>query len=420
MKKPIPIKLAAGLVMLILLGLASVRAKAMEEKITVAPGKTVTAKEESQISLDAAKVLFHIALAREAIYGGDRDRALEEIKRSLILMDAIKTVLPTVRAKYYIKVAITHLSYEDAEDVIPDLIPIYASLDAIEDLVPVYNTRGHINKAKAHLEEGKKVEARREFEEADEELIDTETDVPLAYTENQVIQAYGYLIKKEPEAANGALKVAENSTRVIGVSIYSPITKTSKILRQSASDYAAGRLEAVRAGLRQAKETLKGVIKTGDAKIREESREFLKDISSVEEQLEKGDKKIASQITSLWKRAESLSERSAEYASARWDEMTARGKTKVNLIEAKLHVAYANIYQDTTGQVDRVEAEIEESESYLKKAADHADAGTKDRLNAIGNELKEVRSDVNNKRPEDIRARYEKIKTELDELIREM
>jgi hypothetical protein len=419
MKKAIPIKCTAGIFVMILISFASAWATGTDEKITVAPGKTVTSEEESEISLEAAQALFHIARAREAINRGNTDRALEDIKSSLTLMDTIKKALPTVRAKYYIKVAITHLSYEDAKDVMPDLMPIYTSLDAIEDIVPVNNTREHINKAKIHLQGGKKLEARKEFEIADELLIDTETDLPLAHTENQVIKAYGYLVNKEPEGANKALKAAEDGVRLIGVSIYSPIAKTSKIFHQSGRDYVAGRLEAVRAGLRQARFYLEEALKSGDAKVREEAGKLEKDIGVVEEQLEKGDKKIASQINGLWKRAKSLSERSVEYAFAKWDEMTARGKTKINLIEAKLHVAYADIYQYTTGQVEKVEAEIEKSESYLKKAAGHADDKTKVRLNGIGNELKEVRSDLKNKRA-GIRARYEKIENDLSELIRRM
>jgi hypothetical protein len=417
MKRMITNPLAVAV--LILVFISSGLAWAEEGKVNVAPGKIVTPEEESIISLVAARVLFHIAQARYAIHQQDVNRAIEELRKSLTAMNQIKTVLPTAKAKDYIRVAILHLSYEKPTEVMKDLIPIYASVEAIEDLVPVDVAREHVDKAKKNLEKGNREEAKKEFELANQALIDTETDLPLAHTEAQVLKAYAYLAQNQSERADKALKSAEKGVRYVGLSIYSPMVKSKKILKQSSEDFAGGRLQAVRAGLRQAKVYLQEVIKTGDDRIKVEAQKLLKDIVSVEDQLESSGKGAASAIDGLWEKARALSERSAEYVSTDWKELTTTSKTKINLMEAKLHVAYAQIYQDTTGELAKVKPEIDEADSYLKKAEQHADDKTQARLVAISEELKEARAHLEEKGP-DVRARYEKIKADLGELIRKM
>jgi hypothetical protein len=419
MKRMITNPLAVAVLVLLFICSAPVWAKSMEGKIRVAPGKIVTPEEESIISLAAARALGHIARARYAIHYQDPDRAIDELRGSLMAMNQIKTVLPTAKAKEYIRVAILHLSYEEPTEVVKDLVPIYASVDAIADLVPVDVAREHISKAKKNLKKGNKEEAKAEFESANEALINTEIDLPLAHAEAQVLKAYAYLAQNQSEPADKALKSAEKGVRYVGLSIYSPIIKSERILQQSSEDFAAGRLEAVRAGLKQGKVYLQEVVKTGDDTIKAEAQKLLEDIVSVEDQLESKGKGAASAIDGLWEKARALSERSAEYVSTDWKELTATSKAKINLMEAKLHVAYAQIYQDTTGEVAKVRPEIDEADSYLKKAEQHVDDKTQARLVAIGQELKEASAHLEEKGP-GVRARYEKIKAELGELIGKM
>jgi TPR repeat protein len=419
MKKIILNPLPATILALVLICSVPAWAKNMEGKIQVAPGKIVTPEEESIVSLVAARALYHIAQARYAVHQQDPDQAIDELRKSLKAMSQIKTVLPTAKAKDYIRVAILHLSYEEPKEVLKDLVPIYASMDAIEDLVPVDVARDYVGKAKKNLEKGNRKEAKKEFELANQALIDTEIDLPLAHAEAQVLKAYAYLVQNQSEQADKALKSAEKGVRYVGLSIYSPMVKSEKILKQSSEDFAGGRLEAVRAGLRQAKTYLQEVIKTGDDTIKAEAQKLLKNIVSVEDQLESKGKGAASAIDGLWEKARALSERSAEYVYTDWEELTVTSKTKINLMEAKLHVAYAQIYQDTTGEVAKVRPEIDEADSYLKKAKQHVDGETEARLVAIRQELKEAKAHLQEKGA-DVRTRYEKIKAELGDLIRKM
>ncbi len=120
-------------------------AQTIQEKVTITPGKTISTADESAISSAAVKVLRHIATARGAIHDNDLEQAQADLKQARELIDIIKASLPTAKVKDHIWVAKEHLDYKSTEDVIPDLIPIYAELDNIEDLVPVEQAKKHRN-----------------------------------------------------------------------------------------------------------------------------------------------------------------------------------------------------------------------------------------------------------------------------------
>lgn len=54
------------------------------------------------------------------------------------------------------------MEYKNSEEVVPDLIPIYSSLDALVDFMPVKEAQEYLDKAKAYLEKGKKDKAKEE------------------------------------------------------------------------------------------------------------------------------------------------------------------------------------------------------------------------------------------------------------------
>ncbi|GBE03304.1 MAG TPA: hypothetical protein ENH31_04770 [Nitrospirae bacterium] len=55
--------------------------------------------------------------------------SLTSLKQARELIGIIKEARPVTKVKDHIWVAKKHLSYEDTEEVMPDLIPIYSSLD---------------------------------------------------------------------------------------------------------------------------------------------------------------------------------------------------------------------------------------------------------------------------------------------------
>jgi len=52
------------------------------------------------------------------------------------------------------------VEYENTEEVLPDLIPIYTSLDELVDIIPTDMAKKHLDQVKSHLKSGVKEKAR--------------------------------------------------------------------------------------------------------------------------------------------------------------------------------------------------------------------------------------------------------------------
>ncbi len=307
MKKTITTILSAGILMLSLMTSGTVFAQVIHEKVTVSPVRSLTAGEESIISSAAVKVLRHIAQARADIHEKDLSHAKGELKQALTLIDIIRATLPTARVKDHIWVAKKHLSYEDTESVIPDLIPIYSSLNEIEDIVPVSKAREHINKAREHLKKGNRKGAKKELELADEALIYSEVALPLSYTETHITIAQGFLAKKEPKKAAEALKAAEDGVQFVDVDIQSPMTQARKSLWKATKHYLAGDMTATKKDLKDAKSALRKAGNTVDAKTKIKVTGLLKDIEAIEGEVDKGATATGRDLKGLYERAKNIS-----------------------------------------------------------------------------------------------------------------
>jgi hypothetical protein len=198
MPKLKPLALAGALIGLgaAMLSVA-VSAADIHEKVTVASGKVVNPREEAVISSAGVKVLRHIAQARSAIHGKDAQSARTELGQVEKLLDIIQAALPTTQVKDRIWVAKKHLEYENTEEVLPDLIPIYSSLDELIDIMPVDMPKKHLEQAKEHLKSGDKESAMEALEATDAALQYTEVDLPLSTTRQLVAQAKADLDKEK-------------------------------------------------------------------------------------------------------------------------------------------------------------------------------------------------------------------------------
>ena len=284
----------------------NVRAKVIEERVTVMPGRIMSSSEEQDISSAALKVLRHIAEARADIHEQDTNRAVAELRLSESLIDTIKAALPTVKVKDLVWVAIKHLSYEDTMTVKQDLPPIYAALDEIRDLVPAEKVREHLNRAKEQLEQGNKEGAKKEFVLADESLLYSEIDLPLAYTERHISTALVLLAKNDALRAEASLKKAEDGVKFISVNIYSPVSQARRSLWQAAKDYVSGDLAAAKRDLKEARVLLESAVKSGAVKERAEAEKIMKDIETIQREVDKGAEETGREISDLYNRVKDL------------------------------------------------------------------------------------------------------------------
>ena len=198
-----------------------------------------------------------------------------------------------------------------------------------------------------------------------------------------------------------------------------PITLTEKSLWQATRDYAAGKYAAAGEELEKAGAYLKKASKSADEKTREEAEKLGKDIDALKGKVKKGGKATGAAITNLWERSKALSEREAERISTGWQKLRAESKVKKDLIEAKLHIAYAETCQFITGNADKAGVEIDKAKGYLNSAAKNADSKVKAKINAMGKKMDEIKKDLHNKK-DAAKMRYEIIKGDLRQLIKHL
>jgi len=180
-------------------------------------------------------MLRHIAQARSDIHNKDADAAQAELGQADKLLDIIREALPTTSIKDRIWVAKKHLEYEDTQEVLPGLVPIYSSLNEMMDIMPAKAARGQLDKAKEHLKAGDKSNARKALDATDAALQYTEVDLPLSTTRHLVAQARADIGKKQLDEADKTLQAAED-----GVVFISGGYRTAAVCRQSRVVSGAG------------------------------------------------------------------------------------------------------------------------------------------------------------------------------------
>ena len=218
----------------------------VDEEISVTAAKPLSFPQQERIANMAVGALKHIAKARGFIHEKNIPDARSELDKSQELMGRIRSSLPTTRIKDHIWVAKKHLSYENSEEVIPDLVPIYASLDEIQSFVSVDETKAHLDDAKAALKADDKEKGAKSLELAGESLVYVEIDMPLSYTERKVAEALHLMAEDKLKKADQVLKEAEDGVQVISIASYGPMVLAQESLWQATKDYAKGRYEAAK------------------------------------------------------------------------------------------------------------------------------------------------------------------------------
>ena len=306
MKKAILAVCVAGTFLMGNFTVMAAPSSSIDEKVTVTPERTANLQDELVMSSAALKVLRHIAQARDYIHQKDQHNAAQELSKAQTLIEIIKTAVPREKIKDRIWVANKHLSYENTETVMQDLIPIYASFDEIKDFTVKEKVKNHVNNAKKHLENGNKKGAADELKLAGDELLFMEIDLPLLETEKQIINAEGHLANKELKKADASLKMAEDGVILLSVAEPTPAQQAKRSFWQATKNYTAGKIDAAKADLKKVKEHLAATAKTADEKTKAELDKIAKDVDSLDNKISKFDQKTEEEFNKLYQRIKSL------------------------------------------------------------------------------------------------------------------
>jgi uncharacterized protein YukE len=398
---------------------APLYAATIQEKVSVSPVKTITPQEEAVISAAGVKVLRHIAQARADIHNKDAAAAQTELGKSEKLLDIIRESLPTTSIKDRIWVAKKHLEYEDTQEVLPDLVPIYTSLDEMMDVMPVKAARAQLDKAREQLKAGDKAKARKALEATDAALQYTEVDLPLSTTKLLVAQAKADLEKKKLDEAAKTLQTAEDSVVFISVGIEQPLFAAKAALYQGLVDLDAGNNDLAKADLQNAIDLLKTAGQSPDASTRDAATQLLAEANQVLTDLQNGEGSASAHFHRLFERAQAYADRAVEYLATGWERYRAGEKPfKSDLIEARLHLANAQIDLFTGHEPDMARKELESVNRSLDKAIGAAgkqtDSGSY--KEQIGELQKSVRTLSDNPSGSAL-ASYTSLQQQLDNMI---
>jgi hypothetical protein len=347
---------------------APVSAAAVQEELTITQGKTINPREEAVISSAGVKVLRHIAQARSDIRNKDVDGVKQELDQADKLLDIIQAGLPTTKVKDRIWVAKKHLEYENTEEVLPDLVPIYSSLDELVDIMPTDVARKHLDQVKSHLKAGDKEKAEASLDATAAALQYTEVDLPVSSTRQLVAQARADLNREAMDEADNALKTAEDSVVYLSIALEQPLFTAKALLWQAVMDVDTGNIELARSDLQSAIGYLDVARQSDDKATREAASQIIVRAREVESDLDSG-ADISSRIHHLWERTHALADRSIEYMSAGWARYRSNSPLKSDLIEAKLHLTNARIDLFTGHETGMASEELALAGGFLDKAA---------------------------------------------------
>lgn len=379
--------------------------------------KSITAQEQSTLERTSIIALRHITQARYDIYRKELTSARVNLERAEKLLATIKDDLSTSVVKNFIWIARKHLEYEPTKQVLRDFPQIYSALDMISVYIPTDKAKRYIDNAKVFLEKDKKFDADKELALADKSLIVIEVELPLLRVQRFITKAHEYLDKNEPDKAAVALKIAEQRAMALYFGMNSPLIQAKQNVWLAFRNYPAASRAETASHLNQARIHLdKSAVKDGRSGNNEVSK-LSNEISVLEHKIAGEGKLVDSDLKAAWEKSAALAERSDAYLAAELSKAETTLGVESNLIEARLHVRYAETYQVTTSEPDKVVKELDTAVSYLKKAAGNilADNSETKKIHVIENILMDLKL-TPKEHDKTVRDRYDFVVMELLEL----
>jgi len=408
-------------ILFIALFTSETRAQMLQSDIAV-PYKSITPGVESTIERTRIRVLVHISQARSDLHRKDWAQARRESEEAVRLMYSIRDDLSTATAKNLIRIARKHLEYEPSQQVLSDdFPPIFTSLNEVSVYLPTDKALLHVGRAERYLQSDNKKQADWELTQADKSLIVIEVELPLLRSQQYVTKAQGYLDAKNAKKADEALQIAERRAMALTAAMNSPLFLAKQNLWLAFRNYSTARGVETKTHLERARSYL-GMTASGASTLeKEEADKLAHEIADLEKKLPDEGKATESALKMAFEKCEALAERSAAYLSADLSKAETTLGGESNLIEAKLHMAYAETYQVTTGEPDKAVKELDMAHYFLQKALASSLAGPADRkiMVDIDRLLLDLKA-TPEKHGTDVQERYDMAVEQLNDLIQEM
>jgi hypothetical protein len=121
-------------------------------------------------------------------------------------------------------------------------------------------------------------------------------------------------------------------------------------------------------------------------------------------------------LNDLWQRSMIMKEWLLEYQTSYWERIDAARGAESDLVEARFHVANAEVFDAAMGEQQRAKIELDRADRYLQKALPVVGDNTLLAVEAIRSELTAAKMDLETVDPH-TQTSDERIKTDLDRVI---
>jgi len=378
-----------------------------------------TAPVRAAISAAAAEAMREISRARQLLRSdaAAREQALEALEHADQLLSGISQSLPAAELEGRIWTTARHLDYEGAEEVLPDLIPLFSSLSEIDDTVPREQARRQLDLAREALQHGREEEAKTDLKAAGDALLYVEADLPLKSTRQRVDEARQAILRGDIDKASASLEQAQRQVVTISLSLQSPLTQAKRSLAQGWRAYEQGHPQEVAGHLSDAHLYLRQAVHSEDRTTRNGARELLHETEALEQagQLERA--RYRRRLEAAAQRIAALSERAAERINSGWDRLHGMEAVKQDLIETKLRLAYARIDDLILQDVAAAKLDLSDADAYLSSARTEAVRTIEPELQKISLDLAGLARSIEERNPQPGIADYEQLQHQLSGLI---
>ncbi len=396
---------------------------ALEKNVTVNRGKAIESAqrsapvhEEYSASIDATRALRYVADARMYVRRKEIDSALHSLKEAENLITGIQNSLPTMKARERIAVIRRHLEYEDPKDVSHEIVFLYGSLEEIKDLVPVEEAERYLKLARKALRHGDSKGAEKALDEARNSLLYTEIGLPLSRAKNNLRAAEQSLSHGKALEADESLRSAEKNLEFVSVESSNPIKKGRRSLWCATVNYTAGRYQIAKKDLEKAEKYLREAIEGGDRKVKEEAKKLEKEVHDLKNSVHETTQTTTSRLSSLFERFEALAEREAERIYSDWQSMRLKSNVRADLVEARLHVTYAESYLITLGDLSKAREDLEICNAYLDRALKNAEPEIRAKISELKRTIAGIKA-YGNLHSKRAKKKFEKIESDIRDLI---
>jgi hypothetical protein len=381
------------------------------------PERSLTPAEEFIMAANAAKALRYAASARKNIAEKNTSAAQKDVGQAIVLMDQIKSRVPEARFQDLVEAARIRLSYEEPKDVIAYLETISPAPATLQDPAALKEVNKAFEGAKKYLQNSDKKGADQELA-ALSEFLNYSTPVrPVAFAEKDLLTAAAELDQRRTESADRSIKEAEKPLELMATQIDTPLAQAKQSLSEAVREATAGRWGSAKGYLSRASAKLDDALKRASAETQSDIRELGSDIRATVRASNQKRETMVARISEFAARSEALGQRALDYETAAWEKIQSHGPPSKQVIEANLHVAYAQIYEFTSGDRRKAATELAKAASHLEKADQEANAEGKLKLKDIQKQVSTAQGELAKGRPVQ-KEQYATINIALNRLIR--